>query len=196
MTKREDLEFARRIAEPLREPEPVEPAFEARVLSAVRAAADRGDAPWGRAPSSRRPMAWLVAPRRVTVSPLAGLAIAAGFAAVVAATTLTLTTRSVARTAVTEESGRQVVHFAIVAPTASAVTLVGDFNAWNTKTTPMTKGAVEGLWMVTIPLAAGSYEYAFVLDGTTWMADPAAAIALEDEFGTPSSLLTIRSNRT
>jgi 1,4-alpha-glucan branching enzyme len=132
------------------------------------------------------------------------LALAAGFAAVVAATTLALSgeqrvtapTTASAGSDVTGKNGRQVVHFAIVAPRAGAVTLVGDFNAWDTKTTPMAKGAVDGLWIVTVPLAAGSYQYAFVVDDTTWMADPAAPIALEDEFGTPSSVLTIEGGRT
>jgi hypothetical protein len=204
MTEHENLEFARRIAEPLREPEAVEPAFEARLISAVRAAADRGDAPWISARGQRRRRGWLVAPRPFAVSPLAGLAVAAGFAAVVAATTLALSgeqrvtasTTASAGSDVAGKNGRRVVHFAIVAPTASAVTLVGDFNAWDRKTTPMAKGAIAGLWIVTVPLAAGSYQYAFVVDDTAWMADPAAPIELEDEFGTPSSVLTIEGGRT
>lgn len=194
MTDREDLEFAKRIAEPLREPELVEPDFEARLRSAVRAAADRGEAPWGSARTPRRRMGWLVAPRSFAVSPLAGLAVAAGFAAVVALTTLAL--RGEDRVGVAQQTDRHVVHFAIVAPAANTVTLVGDFNAWDAKTTPMAKGAIDGLWIVTVPLATGSYQYAFVIDDTTWMADPAAPIALEDEFGTPSSVLTIGGRRT
>jgi Carbohydrate-binding module 48 (Isoamylase N-terminal domain) len=192
MTEREDLEFAERIAEPLREPEAVEPAFEARLLSAVRAAAGRGEAPWTRARRPRRSLGWLVARRQLSLSPLAGLALAAGFAALVAATTLAMT----GERRIAAPADRHLVHFAIVAPAANAVTLVGDFNAWDRKTTPMAKGAVEGLWLVTVPLSAGSYQYAFVVDDTTWLADPAAPVALEDEFGTPSSILTIRGGRT
>lgn len=194
MTDREEMEFAGRIAERLREPEPMEPDFEARLLSRVRAAADRGEAPWIRARGSRRRFRSLVAPRTFAISPLLGLAVAAGFAAIVATTTLAL---SEARRVDAAAPGTgHMVHFAIVAPAANTVSLVGDFNAWNAKMTPMTKGAVEGLWIVTMPLPAGSYQYAFVVDDTTWMADPAAPIALEDEFGTPSSLLTIGRSRT
>ena len=194
MTDQDDLEFARRIAEPLREPESVEPDFEARLLSTVRTATDRGHAPWMSARASRRRFGWLVRRREFAVSPLAGLAIAAGFAALVALTTLAV--RGENRVAVDRHTDRHVVHFAIAAPTANTVTLVGDFNAWDAKTTPMAKGAIDGLWIVTVPLTPGSYQYAFVIDGTTWMADPAAAIALEDEFGIPSSVLTIRGSRT
>jgi hypothetical protein len=194
MTDGEDLEFARRIAEPLREPEPMEPGFEARLLSRVRAAVDRGEPPGLTARGPGRRLGWLVAPRAFTVSPLVGLAVAAGFAGIVATTTLALSEDI--RVDPVAQSAGQVVHFAIAAPTATTVSLVGDFNAWDVKTTRMTTGAVEGLWVVTVPLAAGSYQYAFVIDDTTWMADPAAPIALEDEFGTPSSVLTIGRRRT
>jgi hypothetical protein len=195
MSDQEDLEFARRIAEPLRAAERAEPGFEARVASVVRAAVDRGEAPWAR--SRRGPFGWLVSPRRMEVSPLAGLALAAGFALLVAATTLVISgERADGLPALATAKSSQVVQFAIAAPNANTVTLVGDFNSWDAKTTPMTKGAVEGLWTVTVPLATGSYQYAFVVDGTTWVADPAATIALEDEFGTPSSVVTIGGGRT
>ena len=193
MTEREDFQFASRIAKRLREHEPVEPDFEARLLAAVRDAARDGrrrrPGPFGGA------MRWLVAPRRLTLSPLGGLALAAGLVAVVAWTTLTVS-RDGLRAPTAAASDRQNVQFAVVAPAADAVALVGDFNEWDTTKTPMTKGAVEGLWMVTVPLVAGSYQYAFVIDGTTWIADPAAVLAVEDEFGTPSSILTIRGGRT
>ena len=195
MSDQEDLEFARRVAEPLREPERAQPDFEARIAAAVRAATARGETPWARA--SRGPFAWLVAPRRLTMSPLAGLALAAGLGVLVAAATLAVGSKSGVGAAATAIASKdQVVQFAVAAPNAKAVALVGDFNSWDARTTPMTKGAVEGLWMVTVPLASGSYQYAFVVDGTAWVADPAAPIALEDEFGTPSSIVTIRGGRT
>lgn len=200
MVDHEDLEFVRRVAEPLRDSEPVEPEFEARVLSAVRAAAGSKILPFSARRAHRASpgsAGWLTARRKLEVSPLAGLAAAACFAAVVASTTLILsaeprpTVGAVAAERAVANDEPRLVHFAIVAPTAGKVTLVGDFNGWNAGSTPMVKGAVEGLWLVTVPLDTGSYQYAFVIDGTKWMADPAGAVALEDEFGTPSSILTI-----
>ena len=188
MGERDDMEFARRIAEPLREAEPVEPAFEARLLAAVRAANEQGDVRWARHSGPKRRLGWLTTPRRLAVSPVAALALAAGFAALVAASTLAITNEQPAP----RSNRQQLVQFAIAAPQAKTVALVGDFNAWNTSTIPMTKGAVDGLWMVSVPLVAGSYQYAFVIDGITWTADPAAALALEDEFGTPSSMVRIQ----
>lgn len=192
MTEHEDQEFAKRIAERLREAEPIDPGFEARLLGAVRAAADRGDVPWMQRARTRRSLGWLVAPRTFTIRPVGALALAAGFAGLVAMSTLAVVTDQ--REALSARA--ELVHFAIVAPTANSVSLVGDFNGWDAKTIPMTKGAIDGLWLVSVPLGAGSYQYAFVIDGTTWTADPAAPITLEDEFGTPSSILRIEGART
>jgi hypothetical protein len=49
--------------------------------------------------------------------------------------------------------------------------------------------------VVTVSLAPGKYQYAFVLDGQAWLADPAAPISVEDDLGTPSSLLTVADRR-
>lgn len=194
MTERDDHDFARRVAEPLREPEHLEPNFEARIHAAVRAAVARGEvAPARRRRRGRRSLAWIVAPRRFSMSPLAGFAAAAGFAALVASATLALSRDDGVAGQPTAPQG---VQFAIVAPTANRVSLVGDFNGWDASSTLLTKGAVEGLWTVTLPLGVGTYQYAFVIDGETWVSDPAAPLALEDEFGAPSSLLTIRTGRT
>ena len=60
-----------RVADALRRPAPLTPFFDARVMAAVR-----------RAPRSapRRAWLWLREPRTVAVSPLGGLAMAAGLA--------------------------------------------------------------------------------------------------------------------
>jgi 1,4-alpha-glucan branching enzyme len=80
--------------------------------------------------------------------------------------------------------------FTLVAPGASVVTLVGDFNDWSAEATPMTD-ASGGLWTVTIPLGPGRYRYAFLVDGDVWTPDPEAPRAVDDDFGRPNSVLTI-----
>ncbi len=87
-----------------------------------------------------------------------------------------------------------VVQFVLVAPRASAVALVGDFNDWSTSATPMRAAAGDGLWTVTVPLAPGRYRYGFLLDGAEWVRDPAAPPALDDDFGRPSSVVTVRGS--
>jgi 1,4-alpha-glucan branching enzyme len=49
----------------------------------------------------------------------------------------------------------------------------------------------KGVWTITIPLAPGRYHYTFVVDGTTWVADPMAPRTLEDDFGRPNSVITV-----
>ncbi len=58
--------------------------------------------------------------------------------------------------------GQAGYHFAVWAPHAAAVHLVGDFNGWNTEATPMTLLADSGIYEVFVPgLQAGQlYKYA------------------------------------
>jgi 1,4-alpha-glucan branching enzyme len=57
---------------------------------------------------------------------------------------------------------------------ASSVYLVGDFNDWDTGTTPM-KRRKDGSFSVTIDLDCGrEYEYKYLIDSATWENDWAA----------------------
>jgi hypothetical protein len=198
----DDRDLAERVAAPLRVQEPVDATFEARLLTAARAAVARGEAPWQRpnlaAHTTRQP--WLTRPRRFIVSPLAGLAAAAAFAAVIVGATLVVSRGHAGAaqhdTAAGNATTAEVVRFVIAAPSARNVALVGDFNGWNPSATPLTRDPAGNVWMVTVPLTAGTYQYAFVVDGHAWLADPAGTISLEDEFGAPSSLLTVSVRRT
>jgi 1,4-alpha-glucan branching enzyme len=87
-------------------------------------------------------------------------------------------------------SGVRPVEFALRTPADSAVVLVGDFNDWNPTATPLHR-ASDGVWSVTVPLRPGRYRYTFIVDGTRWHRDPAAPRALEDDFGAPTSVITI-----
>jgi RHS repeat-associated protein len=60
---------------------------------------------------------------------------------------------------------------------ATSVSVAGDFNAWNTQAHPMVQNGDD--WTITIPVQAGStsaavsYQYKLVVDGSTWISDPA-----------------------
>jgi hypothetical protein len=209
MRESDESEFVDYVAERLREPERVEQAFEARIRSAVRSAAARGEAPWLAPPArATRRRRWypITAPRTISVSPVMGLAAAAGFAALVAGSTAAVIVArggsfspQVASTPSADPAraaDREVVRFTIAAPAARSVTLVGDFNGWNPVATPLVKATSDSVWTVTVPLSVGRYQYAFILDGTAWRADPAGRLSLKDEFGTPSSLITVEERRT
>jgi len=119
--------------------------------------------------AERRP-----APSRV-IWPLAALAAAAGLAAV----------------AVFGVGARgKPVAFTLVAPRASSVAIVGDFNDWNPRATPLVRTG-GGAWETRVRLAPGQYNYAFVVDGSTWVPDPAAPRNAADDFGSPNSVVTV-----
>ncbi len=80
--------------------------------------------------------------------------------------------------------------FVLVAPQAASVALVGDFNDWDPARSPM-RAAHSGLWATIVPLAPGRYHYAFLVNGVEWRRDPAAPAALDDDFGAPSSVVTV-----
>ena len=86
------------------------------------------------------------------------------------------------------------VQFMLVAPAASRVALVGEFNDWDAAATPMAR-APGGAWHVAMPLATGRHVYAFVVDGTSWVADPQAPLAPEGFYGMRNSVLLVNAEQ-
>jgi len=110
---------------------------------------------------------------------LAALAVAAGLVAVIITRPWTGGAKSSAHA----------FQFVLVAPHAASVALVGDFNDWDPTRSPMR--TANGVWATALELAPGRYRYAFLVNGVEWRADPGAPTAIDDEFGTPSSVVTV-----
>jgi hypothetical protein len=159
-------------------------AFDARVMEEVRAQT----APRLWSQRIWTAVDWLTRGRSITVSPLAGVAVAAGLAIFLLVGRVWFGPDDPSPT---EANGLSSVQFVIVAPSAASVSLVGDFNDWAATATPMQPVAGNGVWSVTVPLSAGRYRYAFLVNGDMWLSDPSAPPALDDEFGRPGSVLTI-----
>ena len=87
------------------------------------------------------------------------------------------------------QNGSDAFQFVLVAPQAASVSLVGDFNDWDPKRAPMQ--TAQGVWATVVNLAPGRYRYAFLVNGVEWRADPGAPPVKDDEFGTPSSVVTV-----
>jgi 1,4-alpha-glucan branching enzyme len=68
--------------------------------------------------------------------------------------------------------------------------VVGDFNHWDVHATPLRRPAAGGQWHAAVKLTPGRHVYAFVVDGR-WVPDPAAPRAVDDDFGSPNSVLTV-----
>jgi hypothetical protein len=169
----------------LREPVHLDGDLDRRIMAEI---AD-GPAPRAAARPLWAGLAWLRRGRTVTVSPLGGLALAAAVAGIL------LVGRSWIGpdpgTVQETTSATAVIQFVLVAPSASTVSLVGDFNDWDATHTPMAAAAGDGVWSISVPLAPGRYRYAFLVDGSTWLRDPGAPPTLDDDFGRPNSVLTV-----
>lgn len=81
------------------------------------------------------------------------------------------------------------VTFSFDSPDAEEVILFGDFNNWNSKKHPMFKDK-NGIWVKTIMLAPGNYEYKFLVDGQ-WKEDPKNIKTCLNCFGTLNSVFDL-----
>jgi len=78
---------------------------------------------------------------------------------------------------------------AIRAPSAERVEIAGDWNSW---TPASATRASNGVWYVDLPLKAGEYRYAFLIDGKDWRV-PDGAVAVDDGFGGKAAYVTVRT---
>ena len=83
------------------------------------------------------------------------------------------------------------VTFTVHADKGKAVYLAGEFNEWNPTAKKMAYKAKAGIYTATLKLAAGTYQYKFVIDGT-WCADPENANAVPNDQGTFNSVIDVK----
>ena len=82
------------------------------------------------------------------------------------------------------------VTFTIHADKGKEVYLAGEFNDWNPTAKKMAYKAKSGIYATSIKLAAGTYQYKFVIDGV-WCADPENANSVANDQGTFNSVITV-----
>lgn len=80
------------------------------------------------------------------------------------------------------------VQFRIRVPDAHQVQLAGTFTGWKPAVT-LTRSAT-GEWTALVPLRPGVHDYAFVVDGDRWVADPNAP-QVDDSFGGTNSRISL-----
>jgi 1,4-alpha-glucan branching enzyme len=86
---------------------------------------------------------------------------------------------------------RRKVAFSLSAPEAKRVAVLGDFNKWSADTHSMKKDG-NGVWHNIAMLAAGRYEYRFLVDGKWWN-DPKNDQVCSNCFGTQNNILDVRA---
>jgi predicted carbohydrate-binding protein with CBM48 len=184
--------FVQEIAAEARRPVAVDPAARRRLLEALRAEP---------VPRRRSRFEWLMEPRRFALPPLATAALAAGLVGigVVAGYAVNRDGRGPTEQLRAGAAGSQLpdslapraIKFVLIAPKAARVSVVGDFNGWNTSANPMREQGADGTWTVFVPLKPGLHVYSFVVDGTHFVADPTAPIAPDDGYGQKSSVVLV-----
>jgi predicted carbohydrate-binding protein with CBM48 len=143
-------------------------------------------APTGEVGAARRARVWSIRPIAAIAAAIVFMAVGGGMAL------MFRPSPSPSRQALEIQAvpGVARVRFSLVAPRASAVSIVGDFNQWNPRTLPLRRAADGRTWEVEVPLAPGRYAYSFVVDGAI-ARDPSAPQSTDDDFGSPSSVLMV-----
>lgn len=71
---------------------------------------------------------------------------------------------------------------------ADSICLVGDFNGWDERATPLRQ--TDSGWMATVELEPGrSYQYRYLLDGEEWHNDWSADRYVPNAFGGDNSVV-------
>jgi Carbohydrate-binding module 48 (Isoamylase N-terminal domain) len=76
-------------------------------------------------------------------------------------------------------------------PNAHSVAMVADFNGWNPDATPLVREPGSSLWSVIVPVMPGRHAYAFVVDDTSFLLDPNAAVTRDPDLGTKESVVVV-----
>jgi len=190
----EGAEALRLIGAVDRSPVVLSAALDDRVMAVVRRHA---------ASRPRRAWHWLTAPRDLELRLRLRPAVWAGALAVAAAVALLLLGRAPGSAPVPApvvRSGARdsvFVRFVLYAPGARQVAVAGTFNQWDLSAAPLARAGTSGVWTTTLALPVGQHQYAFIVDGERWVADPAAP-AIDDGFGRRNSMVavTTRGART
>jgi hypothetical protein len=194
--------FIAEIARELKAPVSIDARFDQRVMAALEPAvipiSVHRDARSEARPWYRRTFSF-------SVTQVAGLAAAAALVGVVAMNAMSPSATSEQMVASLPDSGMAMQpvanvtrdpnalvqqQFILIAPSATSVSLVGDFSDWDATKFRMERVSEDGAWQITIPLAPGRYEYQFELDGKQRITDPTRPQASSD-FGSANSVVTV-----
>ena len=83
------------------------------------------------------------------------------------------------------------VQFVLDAKRATSVAIVGDFNGWDGRATPLGRDSTTGVWSALVDVRPGRHLYAFLVDGKTLTLDPNAPRAKDSDYGTEQSVVIV-----
>ena len=167
---------------------PQSPADPLEALAALRrpAPTDFVGRVMARLPDEPPARGWRTAWRRLW--PEDGRWLAPAFAGALAALVAALVSVYLLQPAPTD---RVTVHFALHAPGARTVELLGDFTGWETGRIRLRGPDGSGHWTADVDLPAGRHEYIFLVDGRQWITDPGADVRRPDGFGRENAVMDL-----
>ena len=149
-------------------------------------------APSRRSAAIARLVDLLWAPREVSVRPAWAMAAVGVIAAVLLAPFVRPTPSAPPQVVRSAVDPHVFVQFRLDAM-ASRVQLAGSFTNWEPRYE--LRESAPGVWTITVPLTEGVHDYAFVVDGQQWVADPHAP-QIGDGFGGTNNRLALLSPDT
>lgn len=190
-------ELIERVARALKPLPPMNARAAAQIVAVVRARRARSPRPWTRA------IEWLRQPTFSVASAgmLAAAALAIGFVSRGAITPsspepMTVDTPRALTAplipAANETNSVKAIPVPITFDAAGAknVSIVGDFNNWNSAAAPLTRFGTNGPWTTTVKVMPGRHLYAFMVDGKL-VVDPRAPSTRDLDFGGDASVLMV-----
>jgi hypothetical protein len=78
---------------------------------------------------------------------------------------------------------------------AAKVSVVGDFNGWDTTATPMEQERGKGAWSAKVTLLPGRHVYAYIVNGERWIVDPLAPQVSDADYGPANALVVEGGSR-
>lgn len=82
------------------------------------------------------------------------------------------------------------IRFAVDAPNAKDIYIVGDFNHWKMDEKSRLSRGADGKWEKNLGLSSGRYKYKFVIDGE-WVLDSKNSDRIQNAFGTFDSIINL-----
>jgi hypothetical protein len=140
-----------------------------------------------------RPLDWFWTPRQLQLRPayaVASFAVLAAVAVFLPPPGSQAHPHGVGAGAIVADAPQVYVQFRLEARGASRVTLAGSFTGW--QPTYELRETEHGTWSILVPLRPGVHDYAFIVDGQEWVADP-HALHIDDGFGGVNSRIALPS---
>ncbi len=189
-------ELIERVTRPLKALPPKNPMATARILATVRAR--RAQAPnrltlvmeWMRQPNFSFASAGMLAAAALAIGFVTRGAVSPRDEATPIASASAATAAPIIPAANTDAVRAVAVPITFDAANAKSVSIVGDFNGWDSTAAPLTRFGSNGPWTATVKIMPGRHTYAFMVDGKL-VVDPRAPHSRDLDFGSDASVMLV-----